>query len=46
MSAYLVHTQYEISRDQQVCVHGVGSDSEVHNLHVIINRIEIEFYIS
>ena len=45
MSAYLVHTQYEISRDQQVCVHGVGSDSEVHNLHVI-NRIEIEFYIS
>ena len=45
MSAYLVNTQYEISRDQQVCVHGVGSDSEVDNLHVI-NRIEIEFYVS
>jgi hypothetical protein len=28
-----------------VCVHGVGSDSEMHNLHVI-NRIEIEFDIS
>ena len=37
MSAYLVHTQYEISRDQQVCVHEVGSDSEVYNLH-FINR--------
>ena len=45
MSTYLLHTQYEISRDQQLCVHGVGSDSEVHNLHVI-NRIEIEFNIS
>jgi hypothetical protein len=45
MSAYLVHTQYEISRDQQVCVQGVESDSEVHNLHVN-NRIEIEFCIS
>ena len=37
-----MHTQYEISQDQQVCVHVVGSDSEVHNLNVI-NRIEIEF---
>ena len=43
MSAYLVHTQYDISLDQQVCLNGVGSDSEEHNLHVI-NRIEIEFY--
>ena len=40
MSAYLEHTQYEISRDQQECVHGVGSDLEVHNLYVIY-RIEI-----
>ena len=45
MSTYLVHTQYEILQDQQVCVHGVGSDSEMHNLHVI-NRIEKEFDIS
>ena len=40
MSAYLVNKQYEISLDQQVYVQGVGSDSEVHNLHVI-NQIEI-----
>ena len=45
MSAYLVHTQYEISWDQQVCVHGVGADSEMHYLHVFY-RIEIDFDIS
>ena len=45
MSLYLVHTKYEISRDQQVFVHMVESDSEVYYLH-FINRIEIEFYIS
>ena len=45
MSTYLMHTQYEISRDHKVCVHGVGSDSDMHNLNVI-NRIEIEFDIT
>ena len=45
MSAYLVDTQYEISRDKQVCLHGVESDSEMHNLN-FINRIDIEFDIS
>ena len=45
MLTYLVHTQYKISRDQQVCVHGFGSYSEVHNLHVI-NRIEMNLIFS
>ena len=45
MSTYLVHKQFEISRDQQVCEHGVGSDLESLNLHNI-NRIEREFDIS
>jgi hypothetical protein len=35
-----VHTQYDISRDQQVCVPGVGSDSEVQ---IYMLLIELRF---
>ena len=42
MSTYLMRTQCEILRDQQLCVHRVKSDLKIQNLHVI-NRIEIEF---
>ena len=45
ITIYLVHTQYEISQDQHICVHWFESFSEVYNLHVLVLN-EIDFYIS